>query len=177
MTGRRGAIVGVVTALAVLGMLVSIFLLGGLRINLSPSYPIGLWQIEPLAGRPVPGDRVIVCPPPTLAFRLARERGYIGVGLCPGLFAPLIKTVVAGPGQHVGISSQVSIDGIPLAGSVLQSKDGQGRTLTPAGSGIVPMGQLFLHSEFVGSYDSRYFGTVPESGLLGRARPLIVLEP
>ncbi|RUW00077.1 conjugal transfer protein TraF, partial [Mesorhizobium sp. M1A.F.Ca.IN.022.05.2.1] len=38
-------------------------------------------------------------------------------------------------------------------------------------------GFLFLHSDFAGSYDSRYFGPIPASGLLGRARPLLTFQP
>jgi conjugative transfer signal peptidase TraF len=136
-----------------------------------------LWRIEPLARDAAIGDRVFICPPPTPAFVAARERGYLGHGLCPGWLSPLIKKVVAISGQHVVVDGDITIDGARLAHSSVRRTDGQGRALTPATGGIVPPGQLFLFSEFAGSYDSRYFGPIPAAGVLGLAHPLLVLEP
>lgn len=173
---RRAAFV-VVTALAVLPMLAGLGLVGGLRINVSPSNLIGLWRIEPMHRRPMLGDRIFICPPPIPVFIRAHERGYLSSGLCPGGFSPLIKTVVALPGQHIRISNEVIIDGVRLERSVLRAQDGQNRDMMPARDGIVPNGQLFLHSSFAGSFDSRYFGPIPATGLLGHAKPLIVFAP
>jgi len=47
----------------------------------------------------------------------------------------------------------------------------------PWSGGVVPLGHLYLHSSFVGSYDSRYFGPVPAEGVLGRAVPVITFGP
>ena len=74
----------------------------GLRINWTPSYPLGLWRIVPLNRAIHIGDRIFICPPDTEMFRQARARGYLRRGLCPGWFSPFIKTVVALPGQRVG---------------------------------------------------------------------------
>ena len=83
----------------------------GLRINWTPSYPLGLWRISPLS-RPVHlGDHIFICPPGTETFRQALARGYLRRGLCPGLLSPLIKTVAALPGQRVDINYSVVIDG------------------------------------------------------------------
>tara|TARA_Y100000815_G_scaffold100934_1_gene89706 strand:+ start:22379 stop:22909 length:531 start_codon:yes stop_codon:yes gene_type:complete len=149
----------------------------GLRINWTPSYPLGLWRIAPLS-RPVDlGDRVFICPPDTEVFREARTRGYLRRGLCPGWLSPLIKTVVALPGQRVEIGRTVTIDGRELPRSTLQPLDGSGRALTPAAGGIVPPGMVFLHSPYRGSYDSRYFGPVPAAGVLGLAEPVVTVKP
>lgn len=146
----------------------------GLRINLTPSYPLGLWRIDPLADGASAGDRVFICPPPDAVFEVARQRGYLGYGLCPGAFSPLIKKVVATPGQYVVIGRTISVDGVDLDHSGLRSSDGLGRTLNPAASGAVPEGHVFLFSEFPGSYDSRYFGPIPFQGILGLAEPVLV---
>lgn len=151
--------------------------LGGLRINLSPSYPLGIWRIVPLDREVAIGDLVMICPPPTSAFRLARQRGYLGSGLCPGWLSPLIKTIAATQGQHVEIAGSVSVDGVPLAGSELRAADGEGRALLPYAGGVVPPGHVFLHSDFAGSYDSRYFGPIPASGVLGLAYPVLTIHP
>lgn len=149
----------------------------GLRVNLSPSYPLGLWDIRALDRDVRVGDLVFICPPLTTTFDLAFERGYIRPGLCPGWRSPLIKTVVALPGQEIEIASSVTIDGQQLPNSDLQPVDGAGRQLRPFAGGVVPAGMLFLHSDNKGSYDSRYIGPIPASGLLGLAEPVLTFEP
>lgn len=149
----------------------------GLRINWTPSYPLGLWRIAPL-NRPIHvGDRIFICPPDTETFRQARARGYLRRGLCPGWLSPLIKTVVALSGQRVEIGRTVTIEGHELPHSTLQPVDGLGRALEPAADGIAPPGMVFLHSPYRGSYDSRYFGPVPAVGVLGLAEPVLSVEP
>ena len=149
----------------------------GFRINLTPSYPLGLWRIETLNRDVRVGDRIFICPPPTQTFRQARERGYVRCGLCPGWLSPLIKTVVALPGQSVDIGRSVAIDGLALPQSAIQPRDGSGRELTPYPGGVVPPDTLFLYSTFGGSYDSRYFGPIPAAGVLGLAKPVFTFEP
>lgn len=145
---------------------------GGLRLNPTLSHPLGLWRIVPL-DRPVTvGDLVFVCPPRNAVFELAAARGYLRWGLCPGWVGPLIKIVTAREGQHVEVGRSITIDGQPLEHSDVRSVDGEGRALAAWSGGIVPAGHLYLHSDFVGSYDSRYFGPVPAEGVLGRAVPV-----
>jgi conjugative transfer signal peptidase TraF len=177
MTDRVRPIIVVAASLVLLGALAGVGFLSGLRINLTPSYPLGLWRIERLGRDVAVGDRIFICPPPVPAFELARKRGYLGRGLCPGWFSPLIKTVVAVGGQRVVVDGSITIDGASFAHSSVRSVDGEGRALAPATSAVVPDGQLFLFSEFEGSYDSRYFGPIPAAGVLGLARPLLVLDP
>jgi conjugative transfer signal peptidase TraF len=176
MTARARPTIVVSTTLVLLAMLIGIGFISGLRVNLTPSYPLGLWRIEPLARDPAVGDLIFICPPPKPTFDLARERGYLGHGLCPGWYSPLIKTVVAVVGQRVVIADDITIDGAHLPHSSIRPADGEGRALTPATGSIVPDGQLFVFSEFAGSYDSRYFGPVPAAGVLGLAQPLLVFH-
>ncbi|WP_376776748.1 conjugative transfer signal peptidase TraF [Rhizobium laguerreae] len=150
---------------------------GGYRINLTPSEPLGLWRIVPLHRPAAVDDLLFICPPETAAMREARARGYLRSGSCPGGFAPLIKTVMAVAGQHVEIGDSVSVDGRGVSSSSLALRDGKGRPLTPFPSGIVPPEYVFLHSAFPGSYDSRYFGPVPISGILGLAQKVFTYVP
>ena len=168
------AILGV--GVAGLTALVGAGVLAGLRVNLTPSEPLGLWRIVSL-DRPVAvGDLVFVCPPPGVVSAFGLARGYFRRGTCPGGVAPLIKTVAAIAGASIVVKTAVKIDGIPLPNSRLSPKDGQDRALAPWAGGILPDGQLFLHSTFQGSYDSRYLGPVPDAGLLGLARPVLTLS-
>jgi conjugative transfer signal peptidase TraF len=65
--------------------------MGGYRLNLTPSEPLGLWRIEELQ-RPVAiGDLVILCPPTTAVFAEAWRRGYLRRGLCARGLAPLSR--------------------------------------------------------------------------------------
>ncbi|ANP91594.1 conjugative transfer signal peptidase TraF [Rhizobium leguminosarum] len=150
---------------------------GGLRINTTPSEPLGLWRVAPLDRPVLVGDMVFVCPPENDAVSEGFERGYLRSGLCPGGFGPLIKTVAAVGGQRIAIAGNVTIDGRPIANSRLVSQDGQGRPLRPYAGGTIPAGFLFLHSPFPGSWDSRYFGPVPGSGVLGLAEQVLTYAP
>lgn len=162
---------------AVVAAIVVVGWVGGFRLNATPSYPLGLWRIE----RPVSpikvGDLVFICMPPGAGLTLGLERGYLRPGLCPGGAGPLIKTVAALPGQQVEVGRSVTIDGRPLGNSRIRVVDAEGRALVVHAGGIVPPGQLYLHSDYAGSYDSRYFGPLPETGLLGLARPVATFDP
>jgi conjugative transfer signal peptidase TraF len=156
-----------------------IVLLGGagFRVNLTPSEPMGLWRIvEP--DRPIlVGDLIFICPPATDGMGEARERGYLRFGLCAGRVAPLIKTVAAISGQAIETHDDVHIDGRPLPHSRVARTDGQGREMVHYEGGIVPPGTVFLHSEFPGSFDSRYFGPLPMDGILGLAQEVWTYVP
>ncbi|MUZ65766.1 MULTISPECIES: conjugative transfer signal peptidase TraF [Agrobacterium] len=174
---RRGIFLFLAGASGVIAGLAAFASMGGYRLNLTPSEPLGIWRIVALQ-RPVEtGDLVFICPPPTASFEEALRRGYVRRGLCPSGFAPLIKTVAALPGQHVEIAANVTVDGRPLPSSIVRQSDGEGRALTPYTGGIVSLKNLFLHSSFASSYDSRYFGPVPDTGLLGLARPVLTFDP
>lgn len=176
-SGRRRGLAVLVVGVVAIATFAGLGWLGGLRINLTPSEPIGLWRIVPI-GRPVAlGDLVFACPPPGPVSSFALERGYFRRGSCPGGAAPLIKTVVARANARIAIGSAVMIDGVHLHHSRLSTSDGAGRPLDPWSGGVLPHGSIFLHSSFAGSYDSRYFGPVPEVGLLGLARPVLTVDP
>ncbi|MGN6773668.1 conjugative transfer signal peptidase TraF [Rhizobium sp.] len=174
---RSNAIVLLLVATAILGGGVAVAIVGGYRINLTPSEPLGLWRIAALDRVVSAGDLVFICPPQTPVIREARERGYLRSGTCPGGVAPLIKTVIAVPGQHVDIGAGVAIDGRPIAFSDLAQHDGKGRPMVPYSGGAVPAQSVFLHSPFRSSYDSRYFGPLPVSGILGLAQEVLTYAP
>ena len=72
-----------------------------LRINESPSLPVGVWRLSPLRDEVRRDDVVSFCPPDTPAFREARLRGYLGRGLCEGGYEPLLKPIAAIEGDRV----------------------------------------------------------------------------
>lgn len=149
----------------------------GFRVNLTPSEPLGLWRILQL-DRPIQvGDLVFVCPPMSDVMLEARTRGYLRHGLCAGGLAPLIKTVAATSGQRIEVDDLVSIDGRSLPRSRLMQRDGQGRRMLPYGGGIIPPGAIYLHSDFPGSFDSRYFGPLSTENVVGLAEEVWTYAP
>jgi conjugative transfer signal peptidase TraF len=172
---RRYAIVGLGLALPM--TLLAAGFLGGLRVNLTPSYPLGLWRLVPLDRAVAVGDLIFICPPQAPAFEIARERGYVRHGLCPSWSSPLIKTVAALAGAHVEIAESVIIDGRAAPHSSPRMVDAEGRALGAWSGGVVPAGTIFLLSQYAGSYDSRYFGPIPVAGLLGLAQPVLTVAP
>ncbi len=178
-TKRAGRPMAVILLGAVFGLAV---IMGagfgaGIRINTTPSEPLGLWRIAPV-DRPIEiGDLVFVCMPDGAERVEGKSRGYLRWGLCSGGTGPLIKQVVAVAGQHVEIGKNVSIDGAVLDNSRLVERDGRGRPLRPYSGGTVPPEQVFLYSPFAGSWDSRYFGPIPADGILGLAREVLTYAP
>ncbi|ETX01009.1 MAG: hypothetical protein ETSY1_09165 [Candidatus Entotheonella factor] len=145
-----------------------------LRWNYSHSMPPGLWRFvdprfDPARGR---GQVVLFCPPRTAVFEEAKARGYIPFGRCAGGLAPLLKPVVALPGDRVEIGAEVWVNGVVVAGSDRLVRDRQGRAMPVPRGGVVPPGYVWVVSiEHARSFDSRYFGQVSIARIEG------VLEP
>lgn len=138
--------------------------------NASASAPIGLYRIHSDRDPPV-GALVAAIPPAGLARWLA-ERRYLPVGV------PLLKHVAAKAGQRIcRIGDVVSVDARPVA--VAQTRDSRGRLL-PIWHGCRTLrnGELLLLNPAVpDSLDSRYFGPLPASAVIGRATPLYLRAP
>lgn len=150
----------------------------GLRLNLTPSMPVGLWRV---AASHVPlrrGEVVSVCPPDAEATRVGVERGYIPVGPCPGGDEPLVKPVAAIPGDVVAIfPAGAAVNGHPIQGTAQLARDSAGRSLAPVPTGTYPVGTgevWLLSGHDPRSFDSRYFGPVPADNVQGVARPVWV---
>lgn len=133
--------------------------------NASPSAPIGLYRVNPLR-EPAVGDMIAINPPPTLA-RFMAERHYLPVGI------PLLKYVAARPGALIcRRDAAVTIDGRIVA--IAKAADSRGRPL-PVWHGCrrIPADEMFLLNGAPDSFDGRYFGSIPASGMLGRATPIL----
>jgi conjugative transfer signal peptidase TraF len=152
----------------------------GLRVNESPSLPIGIWRVSSVERDLRKDDIVGFCPPDTPAFREARERGYVGKGLCEGGYEPLLKPIAAIAGDRLSQTEEgIKINGRVIANSKNLARDGSGRTLPSPGTNdlIVTEGEIWVVSSYNSlSFDSRYFGPVPISSIEGLARPLFVFD-
>lgn len=143
--------------------------------NPSDSVAVGWYRIEPFdhrAGsqpRPLSVDSIVLVPLPAEAAALAAQRGYLPTRV------PLLKRIGAMAPQEVCIVGRsVRIDGVPVAAVLPADRFGrplpswqQCRRLEP--------GELFLLSVTnPASFDSRYFGPVRASAVLGVAHPVLL---
>ncbi|MBN8463759.1 MAG: S26 family signal peptidase [Dechloromonas sp.] len=141
--------------------------------NPSDSVAVGWYRVDPLHHRPgsLPrplsvGSIVLTMLPPDAAA-LAAQRGYLPARI------PLLKRVGAVAPQHVCVfDALVWIDGVPVA--AVRPADRLGRPLSswPQCRQLRP-GELFLLSNTnPASFDSRYFGPVSTSAVIGVAHPV-----
>jgi conjugative transfer signal peptidase TraF len=133
--------------------------------NASASVPIGLYTVTPADVLYV-NELVVVRPPAALATFIA-GRGYLAMGV------PLLKHILALPGQVVcRINRTITVDGNAIGDAL--DRDHWGRPL-PVWQGcyVIANGEVFLMNRWPEySLDSRYFGPLPTTSIVGRADPL-----
>lgn len=137
--------------------------------NASASVPIGLYRVEP-ADRIGVADIAVVTSPEPLADFLA-ARGYLPKGV------PLLKHVVALAGASVCRQGAAIIaDGVPLGHA--RGRDSRGRPLPVwQGCRLIADGEVFvMNRDAADSFDSRYFGALPLTSIIGRAVPIWVTD-
>jgi conjugative transfer signal peptidase TraF len=146
--------------------------LAGIRINSSPSLPIGLYSTS--------SDRtaslIEFCPAEPFAS-LAISRGYRDRGVCRDGATPLLKPIVARAGDVVAVSEWgIEVNGRLLPNTVPLQADTHGRPLTPWPFGRYSVGPdaVWVASSYnPRSFDSRYIGPVPTSEIRDYIRPLL----
>jgi len=149
----------------------------GVRLNLTNSVPIGFYIIS---SSPESG-LVEFCPPEPFAT-LSRERGYRERSRfgCPDGAKPLLKPIAARSGDIVSISATgIAVDGKLVPHTTALHRDSAGRPITPWAFGIYTVrdGTIWVASSFnTHSFDSRYFGPIPESVILHHLTPLWTSE-
>ena len=141
--------------------------------NPSDSVAVGWYRVDPLHHRlgslphPLSVDSIVLTTLPPDAAALAAQRGYLPARV------PLLKRVGAVAQQHVCVfDTLVWIDGVPVA--AVRPADRLGRPLPswPQCRQLRP-GELFLLSVTnPASFDSRYFGPVSASAVIGVAHPV-----
>lgn len=154
--------IGFAVALGLL-ILQGLFLhLIGVRVNVSPSIPVGIYWARDL---PVErGAYVMFCPPQIEVFRHAMMRGYIGGGQCPGGYGYVMKRIVGISGDVVELREDgVRINGSLYPHSALLAADALGRTMPRYQSDQYTLSEfqlLLMADEHPKSFDARYFGPV-----------------
>lgn len=148
--------------------------LTGLRLNTTRSIPLGLYLMsnDPI----VKGAYVLFCPPERPEFELARERGYIGAGFCPGGYGNMMKKVLAAHNDVVSVTDGgVMINGMLIPASQPVEADSMGRSLPRfrVSNHVLTSTELLLMSDTNSrSFDARYFGPIPHETIQSTIHPL-----
>lgn len=133
--------------------------------NPSDSVPRGWYRIGPADS--LQAGSIVLARLPAQAAALAAQRGYLPAGI------PLLKRVGAVALQRVCVDgASVRIDDVAVAAVMLA--DGRGRALSVwSQCRRLALGELFLLSSTnLASFDSRYFGPILASNVIGRAQPI-----
>ena len=159
----------------VLAIAIPIGILLGFRFISTSSVPKGLWWVH--AGPAKRGSYVLVCLPPRVALE-GRRAGYLFSGFCPGRVLPVMKRVIALAGDRVTVSrTGLSVNGRAIIGSARLSRDSRGRpimTTVVASTYRVAPNVIWLLGDWFKSWDSRYYGGVSSSRIIGVGMPLLV---
>ncbi len=133
--------------------------------NASNSVPIGLYRLQPITTLAV--TELVAIQPPDLLAAFLDLNGYLPIGI------PMLKRVLALPGQTVcrnGLT--IAVDGIDIGQA--HKHDARGHPL-PAWQGcrvIADANVFVMNWQSADSLDSRYFGPLPASAVIGRAVPV-----
>ncbi len=159
-------------------MLASPFFLGlvagwvfGVRLSLTPSLPRGFYITSES-----PSANLVEFCPQGAAASISLSRQYRTAGACPDGGAPLLKPAVAFPGDLVEVSANgIRVNGRLLPNSAGRFRDHLQRALDPwpCGTYNVEPGTVWVISSFnIYSFDSRYYGAIPEWSIRHHLRPL-----
>ena len=141
------------------GAVLAVCLLPWYRLNLTASAPRGVWVLRRIPAVVERGMWVML-PVPRLA-----QPWITG-------WSPLLKPVAAVAGEQVCVQEGTLWIRGRNYGRVHTTAQGKPLPHLPEGCFAVEAGRVFLASPAANSLDSRYFNTVPVSGLTARATPL-----
>jgi conjugative transfer signal peptidase TraF len=139
----------------------------GLRIvyNPSDSVPRGWYRVGPTASLHV--DSIVLARLPPEAAALASERRYLPERV------PLLKSIGAISPQQVCVRDRiVRIDGVALATALKADREGRPMPVWHQCRALHDDELFLLSTTNPASFDSRYFGPVSTSAVIGSAHPL-----
>ncbi len=145
----------------------------GIRINHTPSLPVGIWRVSPPGVALTRGHIVTFCAPQTEVFRHAFRMKILGHGHCPGGWEAMLKSVAAVEGDRIKVKpSGLEINGTLVPGTTRLALQTEA---IPFGSYTVGQDEIWvIANAHPRSFDSRYFGPIPLGQVEGTAEPLLI---
>jgi conjugative transfer signal peptidase TraF len=148
----------------------------GIIFNTTSSIPVGIYRktYNPIQK----GEYVVFCPPNNATFKMAKQRNYIGSGLCPGNLGKMLKKIYGVAGDTISIEKiGVFVNGRLLPLSKPLTEDGENRRLDQfqEKNQILQKNELLLmtdHSSL--SFDARYFGPIDKKQVSSTIEPILV---
>ena len=172
-TNWRKVSTAVVASSASLFTLFAITGTAGIRINATPSLPIGLYIKADASSK-----FIEFCPVGPSAW-LAANRGYRTAGDCPDGASALLKPIIAKAGDIVEVTAEgISVNAHFVQNTAPLSMDTKHRPLDhfPYGRYIVAREEVWVASSYNSlSFDSRYYGPVPIYRIREHLKPLLTL--
>jgi len=154
---------------------IAVFSYRNFIINITPSEPLGIYKIHVLQNAELihRRDIVAVCLPSQYQD-LGLKQGYLLSGIRCGKTAPLIKTVIAIPGDTVILkNNEITVNGkvLPYATKYI---DSHSRKLEVFPRGIYKNIKTYwlIGTNDPNSWDSRYWGGVEQKQILFLIKPV-----
>jgi conjugative transfer signal peptidase TraF len=146
----------------------------GLHLNYTASVPVGLYREASKGEAQYAG----IC----LPVGVTNEALHAGLdtipGECPGGVAPILKPVVEASEAHPIALSDLGfqVDGILIANTAPKPYSRTGKPLTHYPFGAYTKGLWAISKFSADSFDSRYFGPLPDGAIRFYVKPVLVEE-
>lgn len=145
------------------------------RFNYTSSMPMGFYQrVSTIKIKR--GDLVAVCLPKQVAV-VALQRGYLRSGSCPNRVIPVLKQVIAIPGDAVTLTnSHITVNGVTYDAPfnfIDHNKQSLQKFIT---NGLYQSNYgywIYGANDPIKSWDSRYYGPVNRTEIIGVYKPLV----
>ncbi len=166
----------IVLLIAFVDLLAGVILEKGYYLNWTTSMPIGFYKMT-APDKLQRGDDVMVCLPSTIGT-VGLHHEYLMPGKCPGGFEPIIKELIAVPGDTITLTAEAMTVGGKTYPAHTRAKDHLDRPLTAIARGTYANTQsywLYGKNSPKDSWDSRYWGGVDRSSIIKLATPALTL--
>lgn len=163
-------------------LLVSIFISSyfndfPIQFNATSSMPIGFYRR--VMTNPIKrGDVVSVCLLQYLAI-VALQRGYLRTGRCPSKVLPLLKQVIALPGDTVLVTDKyLTVNGVRYTAPFMPFDHTKKPIQKFIRNGLYQSHGYWIYgaNDAINSWDSRYYGAVDRNAILAVYKPLLIFS-
>lgn len=152
-------------------MLMKIF---SVTFNFTPSMPIGFYYKISKAVNLKVGEDVEVCLPEKIG-KVGLKRGYIDEGSCPGGFEPIVKKLIAVPGDKISLTKKsIIVNGVEYRAPYIEYDMHGNHMIAYPIKEITSTNKYWLYgaNDPKYSWDSRFYGGVEIQNIKGVVRPL-----